>query len=289
MGGYIIYKDGAEIGRTSALTYKATGLTRLTNYDFKVKAIDVYNNISAESNIVNVTTTNQLEYCASQSTNTNDEKIKRVVFGTIDNTSTGTAGYEDFTNISTEVSDNKTYQISITPVWTSTVYSEGYSVFVDWNADGDFADANEKALTIAATKTTPATGNITVPANVTFDTPLVMRVSMKYNGSPTSCEAFTYGQVEDYTLIAKKTLAVSDINSSSATFVYPNPVKDIINIKSKNSSEFNYKVYNTAGQVVLNGKTSDNKINAQRLSEGNYILELINKQGEKTTQKFIKK
>ena len=28
-----------------------------------------------------------------------------------------------------------------------------------------------------------------------------MRVSMKYNGVPTSCETFTYGEVEDYTVI----------------------------------------------------------------------------------------
>ncbi|MBC8883787.1 fibronectin type III domain-containing protein [Flavobacterium piscinae] len=27
-----------------------------------------------------------------------------------------------------------------------------------------------------------------------------MRVSMKYNGTPTACETFSYGQVEDYTV-----------------------------------------------------------------------------------------
>lgn len=287
--GYIIYKDGTEIARTSTLTYKVTGLSKLTTYNFTVKAKDVYDNISAVSNVATVTTTNQVEYCNSAGNSTNDEKIKRVVFGTIDNTSTGSVGYEDFTNLSTEVTESKTYQISITPVWTGTVYNEGYTVFIDWNADGDFDDANEKAFTQASTKTTPVIGNIVVPTGIAYDTPLVMRVSMKYNAAPTACENFSYGQVEDYTLIGKKFLAVSDLTKDNATILYPNPVKDIINIQSKDGGELNYLIYNTAGQIALKGKSSEKKINAQNLASGNYIIELTDKNGVKTTQKFIKK
>lgn len=289
MDGYIIYKDGVEIARTSTLTYKVTGLTRQTTYNFTVKAKDVYDNISAVSNIATVTTTNQVEYCTSAATSTADEKIKRVVFGTIDNTSTGTTGYEDFTNLSTDITESKSYAISITPVWTSTVYNEAYTVFIDWNADGDFDDANEKAFTQAGTKNTPVTGNITVPSGIAFDTPLVMRVSMKFSTAPTACETFSYGQVEDYTLIGKKFLAVSDAAKGNATLLYPNPVKDMINIQSKDSAEFSYQIYSAAGQIVLKGKSADKKINAQNLSSGNYIIELTDKNGEKTTQKFIKK
>lgn len=287
--GYIIYKDGTEIARTSTLTYKVTGLSKLTTYNFTVKAKDVYDNISAVSNVATVTTTNQVEYCNSAGNSTNDEKIKRVVFGTIDNTSTGSVGYEDFTNLSTEVTESKTYQISITPVWTGTVYNEGYTVFIDWNADGDFDDANEKAFTQASTKTTPVVGNIVVPTGIAYDTPLVMRVSMKYNAAPTACENFSYGQVEDYTLIGKKFLAVSDLTKDNATILYPNPVKDIINIQSKDGGELNYLIYNTAGQIASKGKSSEKKINAQNLASGNYIIELTDKNGVKTTQKFIKK
>lgn len=289
MDGYIIYKNGTEIARTATLTYKVTGLSKSTSYNFTVKAKDVYDNISSESNIVTVTTTNQVEYCTSAGTSTADEKIKRVVFGTIDNTSTGTTGYEDFTNISTDVTESKSYTISITPVWTSTVYNEAYTVFIDWNADGDFDDANEKAFSQASTKTTPVTGTITVPTGITLDSPLLMRVSMKFNSAPTACETFSYGQVEDYTLVGKKFLAVSDVAKGNTTLLYPNPVKDIINIQSKDAGDFNYQVYNVAGQTVLKGKSADKKINAQNLSAGNYIIELTDKNGEKTTQKFIKK
>lgn len=288
--GYIVYRNGTEIARTATINYKATGLTKMTAYTFSVKAIDVYGNISSQSNIVNVTTTNQAEYCNSQSSNTADEKIKRVVFAGIDNPSTGTSGYEDFSHISAEVTEGNTYPISITPSWGSTSYNEGYAVFIDWNGDGDFTDANERVLSVPATTATPVTGNITIPSNITFDAPLGMRVSMKYNGVPTSCESFTYGQVEDYTVVAKKkALSVSDLSAKNQTLIYPNPVKDILNIQSKDSGELVYRIINPAGQVVANGKFVDNKIDVNKLSTGNYIIELTNNKGEKSTQKFIKK
>lgn len=287
MDGYIIYKDGTEIARTNTLTYKVTGLSRLTTYNFTVKAKDIYENISSVSNIATVTTTNQVEYCPSAGSSTADEKIKRVVFATIDNTSSGAAGYEDFTNISTEVTESKSYAISITPVWTNTIYNEAYNVFIDWNADGDFEDANEKAFSQSGTKNNPVTGTITVPSGISLNDPILMRVSMKYNAAATACETFPYGQVEDYTLIGKKFLAVNDITKNSNA-IYPNPVKDVINIQSKDSGELNFQIYNTAGQIVRKGKSVDKKVNAQSLSSGNYIIELTDKNGEKTTQKFIK-
>lgn len=289
MEGYIVYKDGTEIGRTTtALTFDVKNLTQLTTYNFTVKAIDAYGNISNASNIAKVTTTDEVEYCTSQPTNTNDEKINRVQFNTIDNTSTGTAGYEDFTDISTTLEVGKSYEIKITPKWTTTQYSEGYGVFIDWNNDGDFNDANETAFTSTPSKTTPIVGNITVPATAVLDKPTRMRVSMKFNTIPTACENFTYGQVEDYTVKVVPNLAVADINKNSAFNIYPNPVKDVLNIQTSRSGEISYQVINTAGQAVLSGKTKGQNIQVQSLPIGNYIIQMTN--GEETsTQKFIKK
>ncbi|SKC10115.1 Por secretion system C-terminal sorting domain-containing protein [Soonwooa buanensis] len=289
MEGYIIYKDGTEIGRTtSAVTYDVKNLTRLTTYDFTVKALDAYGNISDASNIAKVTTTDAPDYCASQGNTTTDEKINRVQFNTIDKTSTGTAGYEDFTDVSTTLEVGKTYEIKITPKWGSTPYNEGYAVFIDWNNDGDFNDPNEKAFTSAPSSTTPIVGNITVPSTAVLDKPTRMRVSLKWNGIPTACETFSYGQVEDYTVTVVPNLAVSDINKNSAFSIFPNPVKDVLNIQTTRSGEISYQVINTAGQAVLSGKTKGQNIQVQSLPVGNYIIQMTN--GEETsTQKFIKK
>lgn len=288
---YIIYKNNVEAGTVfgNVTTYNATGLSPATTYTFNVKAVDPYENVSSASNTVSVTTPNTANYCNSTSTNTTDEKIQRVQFGTINNPSTSTAGYEDFSYIITDVNKESVIPITITPQWSGTNYPEAYAVFIDWNNDGDFSDANETAFTKAASTTTPVSGSITVPANAPYLGNVRMRVSMQYNALPPACGNFTYGQVEDYTLNVKdKILAVSDMNNNT-TAIYPNPVKDFITVQSKVSGEVSYKIFSTTGQVVGKGISADKKINAEKLPVGNYIIELIDKDGSKTTTKFIKK
>jgi hypothetical protein len=51
----------------------------------------------------------------------------------------------------------------------------------------------------APSQTTPVSGSFTV-ANTAITGTTRMRVSMKYNGIPTPCEAISYGEVEDYTV-----------------------------------------------------------------------------------------
>lgn len=136
-------------------------------------------------------------YCASASTNVNDEYIGRVQLNTIDNTS-GAQFYSDFTSISTSLTPGTSYTITVTPVWTGTVYNEGYSVWIDYNGDEDFADAGEQVWTQSPTNASSVSGSFTVPASASGTTR--MRVSMKYNGIPTECESFTWGEVEDYSV-----------------------------------------------------------------------------------------
>lgn len=137
-------------------------------------------------------------YCASASTNVNDEYISRVQLGTINNAS-GAQFYSDFTSISTDLTEGQTYTITVTPTWTGTVYAEGYSVWIDYNDDMDFDDAGEQVWSKAASTNTPNSGSFTVPSGTSGES-VRMRVSMKYNGIPTACESFTYGEVEDYTI-----------------------------------------------------------------------------------------
>jgi Zn-dependent metalloprotease/chitodextrinase len=137
-------------------------------------------------------------YCASASTNTNDEFISRVQLGTINNAS-GAQFYSDFTSISTNLTEGQSYTVTVTPTWTGTVYAEGYAVWIDYNGDKDFADAGELVWSKAASTNTPNSGSFTVPTG-TVGTATRMRVSMKYNAIPTACETFTYGEVEDYTV-----------------------------------------------------------------------------------------
>ena len=198
VSAYDVYRGAILLGTTAITTYNVTGLTPLTPYSFSVKAKDESGNISISSNIVSITTV-EFTYCTSQGNSVADELIGNVTLGTINNTSSGGSGYTDFTNLSTNLVVGSTQNISITPTWTAAQFNEGYAVFIDYNRDGDFLDSGETVYTKAASKTTPVTGTFTIPLTATIGTTR-MRVSLKYNGIPTACETFSFGQVEDYSI-----------------------------------------------------------------------------------------
>ncbi len=198
-----------RVAGTSAWTTNAvngassniTGLTELTSYEVQVRSKCDDGTTSAYSSTTTFATTEfQLIYCDSNGQSVADEYIGRVQLETIDNaTGAGAGGYNDFTSISTSLAKGSDYTISVTPTWTGTQYNEGYGVWIDYNQNGDFTDAGELVFTQSPTQTTPVSGTFTVPTGAK-DGNTRMRVSMKYNGTPTSCESFEYGEVEDYTV-----------------------------------------------------------------------------------------
>ncbi|WP_379970113.1 M4 family metallopeptidase [Epilithonimonas sp. UC225_85] len=291
LDGYNVYKDNVLLGSTYKTSYYVTGLTASTAYKFKVEAKDEAGNKSGFSNEVTINTlATGNTYCTSQASNTSFMKIQNVKLNTIDNQSTGSTGYEDFSYLSTNVTKGSQYTITVTPYWSGTVYPLRYRLYADYNNNGLFTDTGETAWSqTTATSAATVTGTFTIPSTAATGT-VRIRVQAAYSQTPTSCSTITYGQVEDYSLnIQDVVLAVSDVNKVNQTVIYPNPVKDVINIQSKDSSELSYQIYNVAGQVVLTGKSADKKINAQQLTSGNYVLELTSKEGVKSTQKFIKK
>lgn len=285
--GYDVYQGASLIGSTASTSYTVTSLTPSTTYTFTVKAKDAAGNVSTASNSVNVTTLagTTVTYCSAAATNTADERIGNVKFGTINNSSTGTAGYEDFTSVSTNVTRGSAYTISVTPTWTSTVYSEAYSVYIDYNGDGDFTDSGELAWTKAGSTTTPATGSITIPATATVGTTR-MRVMMKYSSAPTSsCGTYTYGQVEDYTLNIVSSGKGTDLsdprNLITDIKLYPNPARDILHISNTNAEE--YKIFDMGGKLINSGKLERGSVNVSNLIKGAYMIQI----GE-NTKRFIK-
>lgn len=293
--GYNIYNGATLLTSVTTNSATVTGLTASTTYSFTVKAKDAAGNLSAASNAVSVTTlAGSITYCSSSSSITTDERIGKVVLGTINNTSTGTAGYENFTSLSTNVVRGTAYTITITPVWTATIYSEGYAVWIDYNNNGLFTDAGELVWSKAASTTTPVSGTFTIPSTATVGS-VRMRVSMKYNGIPTSCEAFTYGQVEDYTVNIAAAFAPTNItatddnrNSSSEFKIYPSPVEDILNVSFLENKDSSFVIYNLTGQILKSGKLNQQEINVSDLTTGMYIFEMND--GQKSiSKKFLKK
>ncbi|MFP2997824.1 fibronectin type III domain-containing protein [Spongiivirga sp. MCCC 1A20706] len=177
-----------------------TGLTQLSDYEVQVRSKCDDGSTSNYSASATFSTPELiLNYCDSQGNRVNDEYIGRVQLGSIDNSSGAVSGYQDFTSISTDLTKGDSYTVTVTPTWTGTTYREGYGVWIDFNKNGTF-DSDEQVFSQSATTASPVSGSFTVPSGAA-DGAVRMRVSMKYNGVPTACETFTYGQVEDYTVV----------------------------------------------------------------------------------------
>jgi hypothetical protein len=226
----------------STNTTTLSGLTTATAYEAQVRSKCTSTTSAFSASVTFTTSTTSITYCASKGNSVTDEYIGRVQLNTINNASGANAGYGNFTSLSTDLSKGTAYTLSITPTWSSTKYNEGYSAWIDYNKDGDFADAGEQIFSKAASQTTPVTGSFTVPTTAT-EGATRLRVSMKYNAIPTSCEAFSYGEVEDYTvnIIAGTPPTCTNVTLTLKLDNYP--------------EETSWTIKNSSGTTVASGGT----------------------------------
>jgi PKD repeat protein len=147
----------------------------------------------------NYITVTSCTVCTSGSNNGTEEWISNVTFNTINNSSAVGSGYTNYTAISTTVTKGSAYTLSATcgstGIWTEHIWA-----FIDMNQDCDFTDANESYDLGQVSGPGTKTLSITIPSGATTGSTR-LRVSLKYNSDPASCETFSYGEVEDYTLV----------------------------------------------------------------------------------------
>lgn len=146
-------------------------------------------------------------YCAAAAGNVSPafEKISNVTFGTINNSSTSPAGYEDFTAL-TPVPGFTIGEANTITVTASNGYDfDAVNVWIDLNQDGDFTDAGEFVYE-SDLGAGPFTGTITIPGSATLgNTRMRIRLmdyfEVVFSGAPEGpCGVGGYGQVEDYTI-----------------------------------------------------------------------------------------
>ncbi|CAH8294482.1 putative secreted protein (Por secretion system target) [Mariniflexile fucanivorans] len=161
-------------------------------------------------------------YCLSTGNTSYRTGTRQVIFNTI-NTSSPTEfnAYSDYTSTSTEVTQGTSYNLTV-KVNTDGNYRTYTNAWIDWNQDSDFDDAGESfylgiAENINNENTSLSPLSITIPSTATLGTTR-MRVSTKYNYSPSSCETGFDGEVEDYSInviAATPTITTSTISPNA--------------------------------------------------------------------------
>ncbi|WP_438422885.1 GEVED domain-containing protein [Aquimarina macrocephali] len=293
---YNISIGGTVVGTSTTATFNVTGLSPSTTYAASVTAEDAAGNVSGNATTSFTTTGTTVTYCSSASTNVNDEFISNVQLNTI-NKSSGAQFYSDFTSISTDLNEGQTYTVTVVPTWTGTTYSEAYAVWIDYNNNGDFNDSGELVWSKAASTNTSNSGSFTVPSG-TSKTSVRMRVSMKYNGIPTSCETFTYGEVEDYTInLGTGVTATNNVetlrsftqNSKRNIKIHPNPAKSKLTIDILGGDYDEIIIFASTGAIIkkINPSVGSHDIDVSQFTTGMYFVRFVSKRLA-VTKRFIK-
>ena len=81
-------------------------------------------------------------------------------------------------------------------------------------------------------------------------------------------------------------LAVSDVNNTKSIQIFPNPVKDVLNVSNVTLNS-NYEIFSAAGQLVSKGNLGTGKVAVNKLSKGVYFLNVDDK-GTVVKTKFVK-
>jgi hypothetical protein len=142
-----------------------------------------------------------------------DEYISNVTFGDINNSSS-CSNYADYTNLSTLVNVGETYTISVT---NGVVYSaDDLGVWIDWNQDEDFEDADENVV-CEVSNGGQGTYSFVVPASAIAGETR-MRVRIKWSGEDCGdpCGSTTYGEVEDYSVYVLGWLMIDNFGDTVA-------------------------------------------------------------------------
>ena len=282
---------------TGSFTANLSGLAANTTYYVRAYATNA-NGTSYGAQQSFTTSTTTITYCTSKGNSVSDEWIDLVQFAGINRTSGAEAGYKDNTALVGTVTPGSSVSIYLSAGFGGTAYTEYWSVWIDFNQNGTF-DTAEKVASGSSKLATTLTYTVAVPSTALLGNTR-MRVSMKYNAAPTACEAFSYGEVEDYTINVAAGSGAPAVDAPFATqlgnedpsgfTVYPNPATTDVNIQL-NGIEGNVmmRIYDMRGGLVkampISGR--DNQVDVSDLAKGVYVIS-VDEEKEAIKKQFIK-
>ena len=225
-----------------------------------VKNVDDF---EATSSVARNTTANQTKFRVTVRDN---KGVDSQTAYTTQNIQVGTAAA--FTVSTTSLSAGTSSTVTWMPSGTTASPYNVANVKIDFTSD-----SGATWTTLAASVANSGTASVDVPAALAGKSGHI-RVSAIGNVFY-AVKAATVGS-----------LAVSDVNGTKAIQIFPNPVKDVLNVSNVTLNS-NYEIFSAAGQLVSKGNLGTGKVTVNKLAKGVYFLNVDDK-GTVVKTKFVK-
>ncbi|MDG4946632.1 T9SS type A sorting domain-containing protein [Weeksellaceae bacterium KMM 9713] len=300
VSGNIVVPAGVVHGQTRMRVMKTLGT------DFSIDACTGFAWGQAEDYTIDVTATTvnapfPYPYCGPIDYTLVVEPITLVdvagIYNVSDSGLNSSPAHEDFTSIVGEMTAGQTYSAILEG--NTDGYTNSFTIFIDWNQDGELNNEDERYEIGVLDGSTgadgiQAVGEIQVPEDALAG-PTRMRVIKRYTSTGgdyanDSCSpGSNYGQAEDYTInVTAASMSTVEVKANDFNF-YPNPTTNDIFLKSSKNIE-SVVVYNMLGQTVKSMKVdaTDAQISLGGLKAGNYVMQ-VSIDGKTTSHKVMKK
>jgi len=303
---YKIYQNSVFIGSTPTTSYSITGLSSNTNFNFYVVAYDAANNSSNNSNNVTITTpeaptfliADDFNDCSTVSDNfiTYNEQSDKDwtcsdIYGENNSGCMQMNGYQ-------EDMQSKDWLITTNQINFDQFDNEKLSVYLIYK----YGDMSLDLLysTDYDGTSNPSTFTWIPMPNITIDTSTgteniqeIINADISALNQPAyvafkyySSSAPTRWNVDNFKITGETVNNINDNGFENEISLWPNPSRNIINIKSQYIIK-NINLYNYLGELVLTQKTTLT-INIQNLSKGFYLCKFEDENGNFAIKKIIK-
>ncbi|SMC70153.1 GEVED domain-containing protein [Moheibacter sediminis] len=221
--------------------------------------------------------------------------MTHLILSDVDNISTPSLSaplQEYFLDPLVNVNQGETYDITFQGN-TLGEYTFYFTAFIDWNQNGVLNDEGEvyqlgTVYNSSGTDGVFGTNTIQIPNGAILGETR-MRIIYNYDYYHMDpCADIEVGQAEEYTLKIGEEMGISDLQKNKFSY-YPNPVKDVLNLKSDHQiSEI--RIYDLTGKEVFAQSIHSNskEITLSQLETGIYAARIIIN-GKPETFKIIKK
>ncbi len=215
--------------------------------------------------------------------------INKVKINAFENESGSDGGYEEFTASNTiEVGTGESFSLEVEPTFTSSISDGNYKIWLDFNADGDFA---EDELVLDKTDVVGTLmENITIPGDATLGLTRI-RIALELNPilGPCNGSVFDDGEVEDYclTLVQGNVSNLNETEEQNLLAIHPNPSTGMLWIENEANHFIQVRIYEATGKLVAS-ELNPTSIDLTSYHNGFYLVNIENLDTQETiTEKLI--